>query len=137
MSFGESTGLVISCLVCFGDNDLVDFCMQLSGSQKVRFGQKKWLLKKALKGVVPEHILYGKKTGFGVPYGYWLRDALKPLFFDQLQTFQKKHPGVLCNATIEVLYDEHKSRRRDRAFLLWKILNFMIWSNQSGVKLAW
>jgi asparagine synthase (glutamine-hydrolysing) len=122
--------------VPFLDNDLVDFCMQLSGSQKVRFGRKKWLLKKALKGIVPENILYGKKNGFGVPYGYWLRDALKPMFFDQLQTFQNKHPGVLCNATIEVLYDEHASRRRDRSFLLWKILNFMIWANQSGVKLT-
>ena len=72
-----------------------------------------------------------------MPYGYWLRDALKPLFFDQLQAFQNRHPGVLSIDTIKVLYDEHTSRRRDRAFLLWKILNFMIWANQSGVKLAW
>ena len=122
--------------VPFLDNDLVDFCMHLSGSQKVHFGKKKWLLKKALKGVVPENILYGKKTGFGVPYGYWLRDALKPLFFDQLQAFQNKHPGVLSIDTIKVLYDEHTSRRRDRSFMLWKILNFMIWANQSGVKLV-
>jgi asparagine synthase (glutamine-hydrolysing) len=122
--------------VPFLDNDLVDFCMRLSGPQKVRFGQKKWLLKKALKGVVPEDILYGKKTGFGVPYGYWLRGALKPLFFDHLQTFQNNHPGVLDSASIQSLYDEHTSRRRDRSFLLWKILNFMIWANHNRVKLA-
>ena len=121
--------------VPFLDNDLVDFCMRLSGPQKVSFGQKKWLLKKALKGVVPEDILYGKKTGFGVPYGYWLRGALKPLFFDHLQTFENNHPGVLVRATIQSLYDEHTSRRRDRSFLLWKILNFMIWANHNGVKL--
>jgi asparagine synthase (glutamine-hydrolysing) len=121
--------------VPFLDNDLVDFCMRLSGPQKVNFGQKKWLLKKALKGVVPEDILYGKKTGFGVPYGYWLRGALKPLFFDHLQTFENNHPGVLVRTTIQSLYNEHTSRRRDRSFLLWKILNFMIWANHSGVKL--
>ena len=122
--------------VPFLDNDLVDFCMRLSGPQKVRFGQKKWLLKKALKEVVPNDIFYGKKTGFGVPYGYWLRGALKPLFLDQLQTFQSKHPGVLDNGAIQAMYDEHISRRRDRSFLLWKVLNFMIWANRISVRFA-
>lgn len=122
--------------VPFLDNELVDFCMRLSGPQKVRFGRKKWLLKKALDGVVPHDVLYGKKTGFGVPYGYWLRDALKPLFFDQMQAFQNKHPGVLDVAAIRALYGEHASRRRDRSFLLWKILNFMIWANHSRVNVA-
>ena len=120
--------------VPFLDNDLVDFCMQISGSQKVRFGQKKWLLKKALKEVVPKDILYGKKTGFGVPYGYWLRDALKPLFFDHLETFKNNHPGVLDITFIHSLYNEHTSLYRDRSFLLWKILNFMIWANHNKVK---
>ncbi len=90
----------------------------------MNFGQKKWLLKKALKGVVPEDILYGKKTGFGVPYGYWLRGDLKPLFFDHLQSFQNNHPNVLDNATIQALYNDHTSRRRDRSFSLWKISEF-------------
>jgi asparagine synthase (glutamine-hydrolysing) len=119
--------------VPFLDNDLVDFCFRLSGPQKVRFGKKKWLLKKALEGVVPNDILYGKKTGFGVPYGYWLRDALRPLFFDQLQTFEREHAQVLDRAAVLALYDEHVSRRRDRSFLLWKILNFMIWANRFRV----
>lgn len=122
--------------VPFLDNELVDFCMRLSGPQKVRFGQKKWLLKKALEGIVPNDVLYGKKTGFGVPYGYWLRGALKPLFFDHLEVFQSKNPGVLDLITIKNLFDEHISRRRDRSFLLWKILNFVIWANRRGVKLA-
>ena len=119
--------------VPFLDNDLVDFCMRLPGPQKVRFGQKKWLLKKALERTVPDDVLYGKKTGFGVPYGYWLRGVLKPLFFDQLQLFNKRQPGVLDEITIHALYDEHVSRRRDRSFLLWKLLNFMIWANQTRV----
>ncbi len=119
--------------VPFLDNDLVDFCLRLSGRQKVRRGEKKWLLKKALEGVVPHDILYGKKTGFGVPYGFWLRESLRPLFFDQLETFQNQHPGVLDKAVILALYKEHSARRRDRSFLLWKILNFMIWANRYKV----
>lgn len=121
--------------VPFLDNDLVDFCLRLSGAQKVRFGQKKWLLKKALEGIVPNHVLYGKKTGFGVPYGYWLRDALRPLFLGHLEAFERDHPSVFDGPGLKKMYEDHVSGRRDRSFLLWKVLNFMIWSNRTGVSL--
>lgn len=120
--------------VPFLDNDLVEFCMRLSGPQKVSLGRKKWLMKKALKGVVPDYVLYGKKTGFGVPYGSWLRDALKPLFFDELNSFQGRNPGVLDGAVIQEIYKDHVSRRRERSFLLWKILNLMIWANRKKIE---
>jgi asparagine synthase (glutamine-hydrolysing) len=121
--------------VPFLDNDLVDFCLKLSGSQKVRFGKKKWLLKQALRGVVPTEVLCGPKTGFGVPYGHWLRgETIKSLFFAQLETFKNKYPGVLDLAVIYSLYNEHKTFFRDRSFLLWKILNFIIWANLQSIR---
>lgn len=119
--------------VPFLDNDLVDFCLTLPGSQKVPWGQRKWLLKKALRGIVPDKILYGKKTGFGVPYGYWLRGSLKTLFFDKLLQFQNEYPGILNSKVIQKLYNEHISRYHDHSFLLWKILNLMIWSLNNRV----
>ena len=121
--------------VPFLDHELVDFCMQIPGPRKVPWGRKKWLLKHALAGIVPDSILNGEKTGFGVPYGYWLRGALKPLFFDHLARMRRTQPGVLDDKTIERWYDEHISRRHDRAFLLWKLLNFMIWMNQGRISL--
>lgn len=120
--------------VPFLDNDLVDYCMRIPGNCKVPGGQKKALLKKALSGVVPDDILYGPKTGFGVPYGYWLRGALKPLFFDHLALFQHRHPNVLNAERIRRLYTENESRTRDRSFLLWKILNFMIFINNNNIE---
>lgn len=110
--------------------------MWLSGPQKVPMGRKKWLLKKALKGIVPSDVLHGKKTGFGVPYGYWLKDSLRPLFLDQLRVFVTKYPGVLNSAAIQAMYDQHVSNQRDRSFLLWKLLNFMIWANRTEVSFA-
>lgn len=122
--------------VPFLDHDLVDYCMRIPGFRKVPFGQKKWLLKKSLAGLVPDDVLYGKKTGFGVPFGYWLRGALKPLFFDHLAQFLRTRPGVLEEITIRAWFDEHASCRRDRSFMLWKVLNFMIWANQTGIRFA-
>ena len=115
------------------DNDLVDFCLGLTGPQKVRLGQKKWLLKKALRGIVPDRVLDGRKVGFGVPYGHWLRGALRPLFLDNLETFQLNNPRVLDRAFITRTYAEHQSGARDRSFLLWKLLNFLIWANRTAI----
>ena len=122
--------------VPFLDHELVDYCIRIPGCRKMPMGRKKWLLKNALEGIVPHDVLYGKKTGFGVPYGHWLRGALKPLFEDQLRVFQNKQPGVLDSLAIQSMYAEHVSRRRDRAFLLWKVLNFMIWANRFSVRVA-
>lgn len=122
--------------VPFLDHHLVDFCLQLSGAEKVRFGKKKWLLKKALEGVVPANVLNGRKTGFGVPYGHWLRKALQPLFMDELERFQRMHPDILDRERVLVMYADHRSGRRDRAFLLWKVLNFMIWANDVPISFA-
>ena len=121
--------------VPFLDNELVEYCMLIPGYCKVPNGQKKGLLKKALSGIVPDDILHGPKTGFGVPYGYWLRGTLKPLFFDHLTQFQRRHSNILNAEKIKSLYAEHENRSRDRSFLLWKTLNFMIWANQTHVQL--
>lgn len=116
--------------VPFLDNDLVEFCFRLSGKQKLPHGQRKWLLKRALEGVVPPEVLKRRKRGFGVPYGQWLRGPLRSLFHDHLDTFIRREPDVLDTNFINGLYAEHSERRRDRSFLLWKMLNFMVWSNR-------
>ena len=81
--------------VPFLDNDLVDYVVRIPGNKKMPWGKKKWLLKQALQGIVPHDILYGPKTGFNVPFGYWLRTSLKPLFFDHLARFNRERPDVL------------------------------------------
>ena len=66
--------------VPFLDNDLVDYVLRLPGRIKMPFGRKKWLLKRALQGVVPDDILFGPKIGFNVPFGHWLQTSLREQF---------------------------------------------------------
>ena len=115
--------------VPYHDNDLVSYVLPLPGSSKMPFGRKKWLLKEALRGIVPDEILYGPKTGFSVPYGHWLHTALKPLFFVHLAAFSRKHPGVMNTEHIESLFTQSSSGRLDHSTLLWKVFNFLVWAN--------
>ncbi len=61
----------------FLDRDLVTFCQRLPHGYKLRGGTRKFLLKEALRGVVPDFVLARKKKGFGIPLTTWLHQ-LKP-----------------------------------------------------------
>jgi len=57
----------------FLDIDLVDFVRRIPWQYKLRGGQTKYLLKKALEPMLPADVLYRAKKGFGVPIGAWLQ----------------------------------------------------------------
>jgi len=120
--------------VPFLDNELVDFCIGIPSKIKIKGGVQKWLLKKSLEGIVPNDVLYGKKQGFGVPFGFWLKGPLKNLLFDNLSVFSKNHPGILDIKFIYGIYDDHLHSRRDYGFLLWKLMNFVLWVNNKGIQ---
>ncbi|PCI61309.1 MAG: asparagine synthase (glutamine-hydrolyzing) [Gammaproteobacteria bacterium] len=122
--------------VPFLDNDLIAFTQSIPSSIKIPKGHQKWLLKKSLAGIVPDDVLYGKKMGFGVPYGFWVAHSLKALFFDNLAKFNEKYPNVLDVNYIETIHKIHIEKERDFGFLLWKILNFTLWANKSHVGIS-
>ena len=57
----------------FLDNDLTDYVRRVPHRLKVRAGTRKYVLKKALKGLVPKELLDRPKKGFGIPLMQWLR----------------------------------------------------------------
>jgi len=122
--------------VPFLDNDLIDYATRLPGTAKMPFGRKKWLLKRALTGVIPNEVLHGPKSGFTVPYGRWLQTSLRAMFFDHLSTFARAHPGVLNVEHVEILFARTRNGQQNHSFMLWKILNFMIWANLCKVQFS-
>ena len=61
------------------------FCQRLPSHFKIRRGQRKHLLKKALTGLLPKDILQRKK-GFGIPLAAWLRQMDAPELPSKLQS---------------------------------------------------
>ena len=109
------------------DHLLTEYVMQLPSQLKVKHGEKKWLLKKAMENILPDSILYSKKTGFGVPYQLWLKGPLNELFHDKLSQLQARNCDVLNWVYIDRLMNENLTGHRDHSFMLWKVLNLMIW----------
>jgi asparagine synthase (glutamine-hydrolysing) len=122
--------------VPFLDNELVDFIVQLPGRRKFPWGRKKWLLKAALRDIVPAEVLQGPKVGFDVPFAQWLRGELRAFFLDHLATFERRSPGVLDGDHVRRMLVQSSSDRGKQSYLLWKTLNLMVWGNSSQVSLT-
>jgi len=113
--------------VPFLDNDLVDFALGLPSKLKLKKGIKKYLLKKALKGTVPDEILFGAKKGFGVPFGNWLKGPLNDHFNDIVYSDFIKQSDFFDLKNVAKKMDLHKNGKVDHSAELWKVYNLSIW----------
>ncbi len=98
----------------FLDNDVVDFCARLPRGYKYRAGQRKFLLREAARGLVPDAVLARPKKGFGVPLSRWLREWPKPM--------QAAIPGLRAG-WMEQRWSAAQSGAEDERLLLWSWLS--------------
>jgi asparagine synthase (glutamine-hydrolysing) len=112
------------------DEGVAALAVALPATLKVRGTRKKIVLREAMRGRLPAEILDAPKTGFGVPYEEWLRTSLHG--FARAAILAEDFIGRfgLDRARLETALAEHRSRRRDRGFLLWKMLQLALWSRQ-------
>ncbi|HKQ96726.1 MAG TPA: asparagine synthase (glutamine-hydrolyzing) [Candidatus Polarisedimenticolia bacterium] len=122
--------------VPFLDHELAAFAMGLPADLKVRGTSGKWLLKAALRGLVPDAILDGPKRGFGVPYAQWLAGPLYGYLETTLRGRTAQSLGLFDDRLLGRILQEHRGGIRDHGFLLWKLLNLVIWIDRYRVSLA-
>ena len=115
------------------DRELTDYVMGLPASLKVRRGQKKWILRRALRGIVPDVVLDSPKTGFGVPYAYWLRNSLAGYMRSVLLDPSIIEKSIFDPKIVVNCIDEHTQGVRNHGFLLWKALNLALWCRMYGM----
>jgi asparagine synthase (glutamine-hydrolysing) len=113
--------------VPFLDPAITELALRIPSKHKVRGLQKKRLLRKALAPYVPDIVLNGRKQGFSIPVGTWLREDLQPMVRDVLAPDQIRRHGVFEPATVTRLVDEHSRGERDHSRQLWALLIFGLW----------
>jgi len=118
--------------VPFLDADLSDYALGLPSHLKVRRGQKKFILRRALRGIVPDDILDAPKTGFEVPYSHWLRTSLSGHARSVLLDPGSAVEAMLDRPAVEQALREHIDGRRNNGFILWKLLNLALWARMAA-----
>ncbi|HEX5965676.1 MAG TPA: asparagine synthase (glutamine-hydrolyzing) [Pyrinomonadaceae bacterium] len=111
----------------FLDPRVAEFAASLPRSYKLRGLKTKYILKKAVRELVPPFVTRRGKKGFGVPVAEWLKVKLRPLARDLLSPERVRRAGVFNPEYVTRLQDEHERGVANHRKLLWTLLMFELW----------
>jgi asparagine synthase (glutamine-hydrolysing) len=106
------------------DHELVEWISSLPPDLKLRGGEGKHLLKRALEPHLPRDLLYRPKMGFAVPLASWFRGPLRERVRSALLGPTLADSGLFQRDYLHHLLDTHQRGRRDYSASLWSLLMF-------------
>ena len=113
--------------VPFLDHKLVEFAATLPPRLKLRRLTTKWILREAVKTVLPAAVLSRPKMGFPVPFGVWMRGGWSAVARDVLLDRTTRQRGIVDPGGVERLINAHVSGAADGSDALWSLMNLELW----------
>ncbi len=110
--------------VPFLDHRLMEWVSGLPTDFKLRGGEGKFLLKRALEPYLPHDIMYRRKMGFSIPLAEWFRGPLRQRLATALGSQRMADTGLFDMAFLARMVDEHARGIRDYSASLWALLMF-------------
>ena len=80
--------------VPFLDHKLVEFTAKMPTKMKLRGRETKWILREAMKGILPDEILTRSKMGFPVPVGSWFRNEFRHIVEENVLSERALNRGI-------------------------------------------
>ena len=114
----------------FLDTALVEFAGRLPFRQKLSPLRTKLILRRALRGLVPEEILRRPKKGFGIPVAAWIRGPLRPLFEELFSLRHLEQGGLFDPVAVRSMFDRHLRGEADLRKPLWTLFCFLLWQRR-------
>ena len=119
----------LECRVPLLDHELVELAAQIPASIKMRDGELKHLMKRALADLLPPDILNRKKRGFGAPMGAWLkRDLVADAAKRAVAVVRRRARLGSGHRLSSNLIADHDANRVDGTDRLLALLNLEVWS---------
>jgi asparagine synthase (glutamine-hydrolysing) len=109
------------------DKDMVHLAFSLPLRVKQRGMQSKWVLKRAMRGILPDDVIHRPKTGFGLPLRVWLRGPLRPLLHDTLSHSSIQRRGIFDSVAVQRLLVDNDRGNVDGAYALLSLLCIELW----------
>jgi asparagine synthase (glutamine-hydrolysing) len=115
-----SMGVSLEGRVPFLDHKFVELAMSIPEAIKTKNGTLKYILKRSVRGLIPDELIDRPKQGFGVPVYEW--------FFDKLGKQTRKELDEFCSKT-DFLDRDEVMRHIDQGNgpQVWYLLNFALW----------
>ena len=113
--------------VPFLDHKFLEFCFTIPPEMKLKWFQKKYLLKNAVRNYLPKEVISHRKQGFVGPMTKWLKNELKSYVLDTLSDRNLEKHGILNPGMVRRILDEHFTGKEIHDTLIWSMVIFQTW----------
>lgn len=114
----------------FMDHELAAFVSSLPDKYRVRGHTTKWILREAMKRLLPPAILQRPKVGFRVPVNEWFQGPMREYLYEHLKSSTSLTREYYRPAMLDKILTDHVTGRQNHEKLLWSMLNLEIWHRQ-------
>jgi asparagine synthase (glutamine-hydrolysing) len=116
--------------VPFLDRAFVEMARRIPSRLRMKGLTTKYLLRRAMRGRLPEAILAGRKKGFNVPMAGWLWGDLRDFTHDVLSPTRLRRQGLLDPDGVGRIVAQHMTRQIDRSREIWALLFLVVWHDE-------
>ncbi|CUU68066.1 asparagine synthase (glutamine-hydrolyzing) [Campylobacter hyointestinalis subsp. hyointestinalis] len=130
--YGDAMSMANSFEVRFPliDHNIIEFMTGIDAKYRIRNRQTKYLMKKILKGKIPDIIINKPKLGLNPPMGMWLKKDLKRFIDDYLSKESVEKRDLFNYKYINRIIYEHEHNKKDRSLYIWALIVLEEWFRQ-------
>lgn len=112
----------------FLDHEFLELTAKIPFNLKLKgLNNKKYILKEALRGLVPDEVMFRSKMGFGIPIDKWFRRELKDYAYKTLLSEKATSRNLFMKEEIEKLLNEHVNTKINHAYRIWALITLELW----------
>ncbi len=116
----------------FLDHEFLELTAQIPAKYMLKGRQTKWILKQALRKILPAETLHKKKQGFRLPLDSWFRGDLRDFVEDRLYSGNPLFYSLFDQSGIGKLLERYYSTQIDLSPQIWMLLWLQEWCEQNG-----
>jgi asparagine synthase (glutamine-hydrolysing) len=109
------------------DHVFMEFAASIPSALKLKGRTKKYIFKRAVRGLLPAPVIDRPKMGFGVPIDRWFQRELKEMAYDTLLSSRCLGRGLFRQEVVRQLLDEHVGGQAEWHPHLWSLLFLELW----------
>jgi len=117
--------------VPFLDHKFAELSFKIPHNLKLKGNEKKYILKKSMRGHLSANILNHPKEGFGIPLSLWFKNDLKEYINDTLLCQNPLLSNYLDKYYVRKIVEDNTKGRRDFSSKIWSLLFFEEWLKQN------
>ena len=110
----------------FMDHELVALIARLANSCRIRGFEQKYVLRQAMRDILPGDILSRPKVGFRIPVNEWFQGPMRDYVYDHLTGLSSLTRDYYRPAALNKILDEHMSGCQNHEKVIWTLINLEI-----------